>query len=90
MRNLTILMTLGTMLVACADARDDGMSCTELARIRTAEQVERETALQEQHEVGLPDKSELQRKFIALDAETYRAAIYEECLRGCGLTPQTE
>lgn len=90
MRNLTILMALGTMLAACADARDDGISCAELARTRAAEQVERETALLEQYEIGLPEKSELQRKFIAMDAEKYRTAVYEDCLRRRGLTPQTE
>ena len=90
MRNLTILMALGTVLVACADSPDDGISCAELARVRAAGQVDRETALQEQHEIGLPDKSELQRTFILMDAETYRAAVYEECLRGRGLAPEDE
>lgn len=90
MRNLAILMALGTMLAACVDARDDEISCAELARIRADEQAERETALLEQLETGLPDKSELQRKFIAMDAEKYRTAVYEDCLRRRGLAKEDE
>lgn len=90
MRNFATLVVSAAMLAACMDVPDDGRSCAELARIRAAEQLEQETALLEQHEAGLPVKSELQRKFMAMDAERYRAAVYEECRRARGLATEDE
>ena len=88
MCKLVILAAAVAALAACASSPDAGRTCAELAHARAAGQMERETALLEEQERGRPDKSEVQRKLIAMDAETYRAAVYEECLRRRG--PATE
>ncbi|MCK4868607.1 MAG: hypothetical protein KAT39_11180 [Alphaproteobacteria bacterium] len=78
-----MLMTAGTLLAACAVAPGE-LSCADLAQARADGQFERESALLEQQEQGLPDKSEVQRIFIAMDAQAYRVEVYDECLRRQG------
>ncbi|MEN8194884.1 MAG: hypothetical protein ABFS30_00035 [Pseudomonadota bacterium] len=85
MRKLAEMIMAGVALGACTGAPGGERSCADLAQTRAAEQMERETALLEQQELGRPNKSDPQRKFIAMDAETYRTAVYEECLRRRGL-----
>jgi hypothetical protein len=85
MRKLAAMILAGIALGACTGAPGDERSCADLAQTLAAEQMERETALLEQQEMGRPNKSDLQRKFIAMDAEAYRAAVYEECLQRRGL-----
>lgn len=81
MRDLLPFAAVASLLAACAVAPDAGRSCAELAEARAATQVEREVALLEEQESGLPHKSELRRQFIAMDGEKYRAAVRAECLR---------
>ena len=88
MRKLATLMAAGAALAACASAPDDRRTCAELAQARAAGQIEQEIAQLEQREAGRPDKSEVQRKLIAMDAEAYRVAVYEGCLRRRGLTTE--
>ena len=88
MRNLAKLLAAGLVLGACAGTPDDGRSCANLAEAQAAAQMERETALLEQQERGLPNKSGLQREFIAMDAKAYREAVYKECLRRRGQARQ--
>lgn len=85
MYKLATLTTAGAILAACVSAPDDRRTCAELAQARADGQMEREIALLEQHETGRPDKSDLQRKLIAMDTETYRAAVYEACRKRRGL-----
>lgn len=84
MRRLIMPITAGTLLAACAAAPGDETSCADLAQTRAAEQFERESALLEQQESGRAEKSDVQRKLIAMDAEAYRVAVHEECLRRQG------
>lgn len=90
MRKLATLTAAGAILAACASAPDDTKTCAELAQARAGAQVERETVLLEEHETGASDKSDLQRKLIAMDAEEYRAAVYEECRRRRGFAVEDE
>ena len=90
MRKLATLAAAGAILAACVSAPDDTRSCAELAQARAAGQMERDTAMLEQHETGLSNQSDLQRKLIALDAEEYRAAVYEECRRRRGFAVENE
>jgi len=89
MRKLAIL-TAGVVLVACTPTPDEDRSCAELARARANAQMERELALQEQHQAGGTGQAELQRNFIAMDAERYRRAVYEECMRRREQEPKGE
>ena len=90
MHKLATLTAAGAAMAACVSAPDDRRTCAELAQARAAGQIERETALLEQHETGGPDKSDLQRKLIAMDAEIYRTAVQEECRRRRGLARDDE
>ena len=84
------LLILAVMLGACEGPPKDQQSCGELARMRAAGQMDQETALLEQQEQGRSYQSELQRKFIAIDAEAYRVSVYQECLRRRGPTNEDD
>jgi hypothetical protein len=88
MHKLAKLMVAGAALGACAGSPGDERSCAEMAQAKAAGQLERESALLEQQERGHPEKSEVQRKFIEMDAEAYQRAVYEECLRHRGPTAE--
>ena len=90
MRKLTILMAASAVLTSCLSAPEAEQSCADLARARADARIEWETALLEQLETGSPDKSDLQRSFIAMDAEEYRMVVYEECQRRRGLDTEDE
>jgi hypothetical protein len=88
MHKLAKLMMAGATLSACAGPPSDERSCAEMAQTKAAGQLGRETALLEQQEQGQAEKSEVRRKFIEMDAEAYREAVYEECLRQRGPTAE--
>lgn len=90
MRKFTILMAASAVLASCLSVPEEGRSCADLARARADARIEWETALLEQLETGSPNKSDLRRSFITMDAEEYRVAVYEECRRRRGLATEDE
>ena len=80
MHGYSKLLIVAVMLSACEGTHREQRSCEELAQLRAAGQMERESALLEELERGRSYQSELQRKLIAIDAEAYRMSVYRECL----------
>ncbi len=75
----------GLLLASCAagPAKDEDLSCAELARRQAAAQFARETALLDEQGAAQGGGG-LQRDFIAGDAEALRQELYRDCLRRRG------
>jgi len=79
---LAVLCVLPADVAAQADTA--GLSCAEVAERRAAQQYAEDIAALEDPQVGQIRGSALRRDFLRLDAESYRARVYEDCLRRRG------
>jgi hypothetical protein len=87
MHKLACLIVAAAVLSACAKAPESELSCAELADTRADSQLRQNLDSLEDQEIGLPEKSEVQRKLYEIDAKSYREQLYRECLRRRGETP---
>ena len=82
---MTLLAALCVLPIdVAAEADTAGPSCAELAERRAAQQYAEDIAALEDRQVGQIRGSALRRDFLRLDAESYRARVYEDCLRRRG------
>jgi len=83
MQRFLICLAIGGALSACTSFEMDEtrLSCAELADRRAAQQFAADSAGLEHRRAGGAEESSLQRDLIRMDAESYRRAVYEDCLR---------
>jgi len=86
MRRAALLLAIlsALLLHAGAGARADEeapLSCAELAERRAARQYAEDSAALEDRQAGGLRDSALQRDLLRLDADSYRARVYEDCLK---------